>query len=247
MSRCILLNHADPLSPNSLFYHSILISLNRHFIQPTPGFPAKAESRETCIGSADSIIALIRQFRTQQGLGHSPALVVYSAVMAGSGILFAQDLGVLALEKDRRLSFILKVLEECSQSHKLAREAQMKLQANIDARQNLAALQTVAGESMQLPKDPPPESANVPAMSWADGSMFDLGAFDLGAFGFIDPMAFEGIGADPSQELAAFTANPAMAQNWMFTDPSAEFQLPPGFEMPFQEFVPQDFENTRHE
>ena len=182
------------LGSYSLFYHSILVSLNRHFIRPTPGFPAKVASKDTCIASANSIIALIRQFRTQQGLGHSPALVVYSAVMAGSGILFTQDFSILASEKDQRLSFILKVLEECSPTHKLAREAQIKLQANIDARRSLARNRNWQGNRPQSSKEQHPESADMPSMSWVDGSMFDLGAFDLGTFGSLDPIAFEGIG-----------------------------------------------------
>ena len=212
----------------SLFYHSILVSLNRHFIRPTSGFPAKAASKDTCIASADSIIALIRQFRTQQGLGNSPALVVYSAVMAGSGILFTQDFSILAEEKDQRLSFILKALEECSPTHKLAREAQIKLQANIDARRSLATELKVAGETTQPSKEHYPESVDMPSMSWVDGSMFDLGAFDLGTFGSLDPIAFEGIGADPSQGLAAFTTNPDMIQSWMFNESSMDFQFASG-------------------
>ncbi|MCJ1302433.1 hypothetical protein MMC08_005236 [Hypocenomyce scalaris] len=211
-----------------LFYHSILVSLNRHFIRPTSGFPAKAASKDTCIASADSIIALIRQFRTQQGLGNSPALVVYSAVMAGSGILFTQDFSILAEEKDQRLSFILKALEECSPTHKLAREAQIKLQANIDARRSLATELKVAGETTQPSKEHYPESVDMPSMSWVDGSMFDLGAFDLGTFGSLDPIAFEGIGADPSQGLAAFTTNPDMIQSWMFNESSMDFQFASG-------------------
>lgn len=228
----------------SLFYHSILVSLNRHFIRPTPGFPAKVASKDTCIASANSIIALIRQFRTQHGLGHSPALVVYSAVMAGSGILFTQESSIPASEKDQRLSFILKVLEECSPTHRLAREAQIKLQANIDARRSPATVQKVEGEAAPVSKEQPPESTETPCMGWADGSMFDLGAFDLGAFSSLDPMAFEGIGADPSQGLAAFSANPDLMQNWMFNEPSMDFQFAPGYEFPQNGFGLQGFSPT---
>jgi hypothetical protein len=223
------------LDPNSLFYHSILISLNRHFIRPTPGFPAKAASKETCITSTNSIIALIRQFRTQQGLGHSPALIVYSAVMAGSGILFTQDFSIVGSERDQRLSFILKVLEECSQTHKLAREAQIKLQANIDTRRKLANEQKVPGETAYSSKEQHPES-----MGWADGSMFDMGAFDFGGLGALDPMTFEGIGADPSQELATFATNPDLIQSLMFNEPSMDYQFASGFEFPLHSFDSQD-------
>jgi hypothetical protein len=176
----------------SLLYHSTLISLNRHFVRPTPGFSINAISKQRCIASADTIVALIRQFRSQQGLRNSPVLVVYSAVMASSGIFFTQDSATLATENDRRLSFILKALEECSQTHNLATEACIKLQANIDARRTAGNNGQGLEKLLDSHISQQAELAELPPMDWADGNMFDLGAFDLGAFGSIDPMAFRG-------------------------------------------------------
>ena len=164
--------------------------------------------------------------------------------MAGSGILFTQGSGIPASEKDQRLSFILKVLEECSPTHKLAREAQIKLQANIDARRGLATEQKAAGEAGQPSKEQHPESADIPSMGWVNGSMFDLGAFDLGIFGSLDPITFEGIGADPSQGLEAFSANLDLMQSWMSNEPSMDFQFAPGYEFPLHGFGSQDFRPT---
>ncbi|RDW56460.1 hypothetical protein BP6252_14153 [Coleophoma cylindrospora] len=209
-----------------LLYHSILISLNRHFVRPTSGFAANAGSKETCIASADTIIALIRQFRFQQGLGHSPVLVVYSAVMASSAIFFTQDPTTPTMEKDRRLSFILKALEECSQTHNLAKEACIKLQANIDARNTAIAEKLALETTTSAGVFQQPEYTEAPFMGWVDGTMFDLGAFDLGVSGSLDPMAFRGIGADPSQWLLGSigsTTEPALVDGSLSNEPWIDF------------------------
>ncbi|KAH8896729.1 hypothetical protein GQ53DRAFT_792041, partial [Thozetella sp. PMI_491] len=65
-------------------YHSTLISLNRHFIRPTPGFARRSQSREICVASAESIIAIIRQYRAQHELSTAPLTLVYSVVMAAT-------------------------------------------------------------------------------------------------------------------------------------------------------------------
>jgi hypothetical protein len=165
--------------------------------------------------------------------------------MAGSGILFVQDFTTLAAGRDRRLSFILKALGECSQTHNLAREARAKLQANIDARRSLAAEREMSEFATQLGNvQHPNEAVEVPPMSWVDGSMFDLGAFDLGAFGSLDPMAFEGIGAYPYQGLAAFAANPAPIQGWMSSEPPVDFSSTPShvYTAPMQDFGLQTYD-----
>jgi hypothetical protein len=198
----------------SLLYYSILITLNRHFIRPTPGFAAKELSKETCISSADAIIGLIRQFRAQHGLERCPVVVVYSAVMAGSGILFTQGSSTLVTEKDRRLSFIIKVLDECSPTHNLAKEARIKLMANIDARR----ASTTESQTPQAVEDAGSgkdvELADISSTGWVDGSMFDLGAFDLGAFGSLDPMGFDGMGDDLYSDIATSSADAALMQPW---------------------------------
>lgn len=170
--------------------------------------------------------------------------------MASSGIFFTQDSAALALEQDRRLSFILKALEECSQTHNLAKEAHIKLQANINARRAAAT----EGQILETAPDshiyPQPEPLDLPAMGWADGSMFDLGAFDLGSYGSLDHMAFRGIGADPSQWLMAsttdLTADPALLQTWMPSEPSMGFQPATsyGYSAAMRDFDAQNFNAT---
>lgn len=171
--------------------------------------------------------------------------------MASSGIFFTQDFAALAVEKDRRLSFILKALEECSQTHNLAKEALIKLQANIDVRRAAATEGKAVETTLNSRADHHHDLAEMPSMGWVDGSMFDLGAFDLGAFGSLDPMAFRGIGADPSQWLAAstadFTADPALLQNWMPSEPLMEFPAETGLEYSpaMQGFSSHNFDNTK--
>jgi hypothetical protein len=111
-------------------------------------------------------------------LDSSPVFVVYSAVMASSGILFTRDSTTLAVEKDRRLSFILKVLEECSQTHSLAREARLKLQANIDGMTSVATDISVPELSFQMDGE---QHLGDSSMCQIDESLFDFGAFDLGS------------------------------------------------------------------
>lgn len=143
--------------------------------------------------------------------------------MAGSGILFTQGSSTLVTEKDRRLSFIIKVLDECSQTHNLAREARLKLLANIDARRTSTteAPTPQPVDDTDMGKDI--DLADVSSTGWVDGSMFDLGAFDLGAFGSLDPMAFDGIGADLYQGIQPSTPDSSLLQPWLATSPSAGY------------------------
>jgi hypothetical protein len=70
------------------------------------------------------------------------------------------------------------------------------------------------------------ELADISSTGWVDGSMFDLGAFDLGAFGSLDPMAFDGIGPDLYQGITSSNPDPLLMQPWLATSPSEDFASP---------------------
>lgn len=66
----------------SLFYHSIRISLNRHFISTSPESNDNDTSFSICMESCDAICAIIRQVRKQRGMFGCPLILVYALVMA---------------------------------------------------------------------------------------------------------------------------------------------------------------------
>lgn len=152
-------------------------------------------------------------------------VVVYSAVMAASGILFIQGSSTLAAEKDRRFSFILKALEECSQTHSLARESRVKLLAKVDARRNLIAENQIPETVTQRGQDL--VDGYIPSTNSVDGGMFDLSAFDSGFFG-----SFEDIGLDLYGGAETSTANATMMQSWMSTEQLMNFQPTPNQDFP---------------
>lgn len=165
---------------NSGLYHSILISLHRHFVRPTPGFALRNSSKEMCIISVDSIIAMLRQFRAQHGLQNSPIVVVYSAVMAASAISFTQDTTTALPERDRQLKFILKVLKECSETHRLAGEARRKLLSSMDMQNNLPTTEeqppppVQPDQQQELQQNIPSYMIEEPPMEWIGGGAFDF-------------------------------------------------------------------------
>lgn len=212
---------------NSLLYHSTLISLNKHFVRPTPGFAEKASSKDICISSADSIVAIIRVFRAQHGLENSPVLLVYSAVVAGSGVLFTQDPATLALEKDRRLTFILKALVECSRTHNLAREARIKLQANIERRQSFAAESQEIDSTTQLAMDEYPDPTEMFYMNSVTGNMLGVDTLDLGAFNPLGSTTLGPAETDLFQGFANYATDPMLAQTWDSGESAIDLELSP--------------------
>lgn len=122
--------------------------------------------------------------------------------MASSGISFTEDSAELAVGSDRRHWFILRVLEECSQTHGLAREARVKLQATIDARSAVTDL-PVPEPSLEMDGE---QYKDTSSMYMFDESWFDFGAFDMGQE-VPDFAEFEV--ADLAQNFEAFT-NPGL-------------------------------------
>jgi hypothetical protein len=212
-------------------------------VRPTPGFAESISSKEICISSADSIVALIRLFRSQHGLARSPVLLIYSAVVAGSGILYTQNPAALALEKDRRLSFILKSLAECSETHPLANEGRVKLQANIDGRRSSAVKERVTDSSSPTGLEGYPVSA---AANMFDFNSYDP-TFDFSVFDSPDLSISGAIGESLLPMSTGFTQAPDPAQTWSYGEASGDQNAPTSyiFDDPMLGFSPQDFDDTR--
>lgn len=104
-----------------LYYHAMLLSLNRHFIRPAARFPQSDSLREACISSTDIIAILIRQYRLQHGLHTAPLMLVYALVMA-----IITQLHTLAAGREG-LAFLSKALDECAHQYKIAADAQTRL------------------------------------------------------------------------------------------------------------------------
>lgn len=212
-------------------------------MRPTPGFAQSLSSKEICISSADSIIALIRLFRSQHGLAHSPVLLIYSAVVAGSGILYTQNPATLALEKDRRLSFILKSLAECSETHPLANEGRVKLQANIDGRRSSAINEQVTDTSSPSGLDGYPVSA---AASMFDFNSYDP-TFDFSVFDSPESAIPGDIGEGLLPVSTGFAPGPVPAQTWSYEEAPGDQTASTSYIYadPMLGFNPQDFDTTR--
>ncbi|KAH8652034.1 fungal-specific transcription factor domain-containing protein [Xylariales sp. PMI_506] len=116
-------------------YHSTMISLNRHFIRPTPGFARRSQSREICIASAESIMAMIRQYRGQHTLANAPLTLVYSAIMAATAVSFALDSAPTGQapppEFETHMKFLHKALKELSGVYRVALDASARLETAL--------------------------------------------------------------------------------------------------------------------
>lgn len=179
---------------NSLLYHNILISLNRHFIRPTPGFVLRQQSLTICIASADSIVAMLRQYQAQFGLRNCPIVLVYSAVAAASALLLPLPPSTAHPELDPRLKFLFRSLYECAETHDFAEEARRRLQKSMEKNTNLATpvsgrrpdqdhvMPSSAGaQDSTQDRDHTQPSPASPSIDWVLG----------GAFDFINPQHYE--------------------------------------------------------
>ncbi|KAF2259043.1 hypothetical protein CC78DRAFT_83858 [Lojkania enalia] len=108
-------------------YHSALsLSLNRHFVLPSRGFPLSPSARSNCTSSCEIITALIRQYRSQHGLHTAPLMLVYALVMSIITMVSMLKMG------PESVYFHIKALDECAQRYKLAKEAQIRVQKFVD-------------------------------------------------------------------------------------------------------------------
>ncbi|OKL57334.1 hypothetical protein UA08_07456 [Talaromyces atroroseus] len=142
------IQRTDDLHSNTLImhvlYHSTLISLNRHFIQPTPGFARRSQSKEICLSSIDNIIAILRHYQTQCPLSRGPIVLIYGTIMAATALIFTYESPTTPTsskesgnsndspqepELDYQVTAIIKMLEEVSPTYPPAREASLRLKA----------------------------------------------------------------------------------------------------------------------
>ncbi|KAJ5266729.1 fungal-specific transcription factor domain-containing protein [Penicillium angulare] len=134
--------NAQKMSPQiatmHALYHSTLISLNRHFIRPTPGFARRSQSREICIASAESILAIIRQYKTNHSLENAPLTLVYSTVMAATAVSFALDgtthnQNQMPPERETYIKSLRKALTDFSAVYRVAADASARLEEKLEA------------------------------------------------------------------------------------------------------------------
>lgn len=152
----------------SILYHSTLISLNRHFIRPTPGFARNNQSKEICMTSVDNIIAILRHYRSNCPLSRSPIILIYGAIMAGTALCFTRDTHTSTntpagdvstrspeTEISHQATSIVKMLEEVAETCPPAREASLRLKGRFGFRFSTAgsAINITQEVSRQTEKD----------------------------------------------------------------------------------------------
>lgn len=113
-----------------LFYHSVVLSLNRHFIGQAPAqiqtTPQRFEQSQTaCAISCGAVIAIARQFRKQPAGGSPPILLIYALVTVA--ITVAAASGREGGRNDSRVHYIVKDLAQYSRQYKLAGEMRWRL------------------------------------------------------------------------------------------------------------------------
>ncbi|KAJ4407458.1 hypothetical protein N0V82_009921 [Gnomoniopsis sp. IMI 355080] len=111
---------STPLMPSvaalHLLFHSVRIALNFEQATSTNARPFNDCARKDCLSSAERISNIVRKYRSQYGLGHSPLMMVYAVVQAARAL---SSLGGTSEE----VQYLLQTLDECSSSWSLARQA----------------------------------------------------------------------------------------------------------------------------
>lgn len=115
-----------------MFYHSIKISLNRHFLRPSHGFPFNKASELLCSDSCDFVVSTLRHLHQREDLPASTLILVYAIVMAAISIIYLSR-GCEAAH-DPRITFLLRRLDECGKVYKLAGEARTRLLSFLASR-----------------------------------------------------------------------------------------------------------------
>lgn len=110
----------DLTGGNSLLFRSVRIVLN--FDQATSenaGVAAKDNACKDCVSSAQDIAHIVRKYRSQFGLGHSPLIMIY-AIMQASRTL-------AAFGTPEEAQYLLLSLDECSSAWTLAHQVRDRL------------------------------------------------------------------------------------------------------------------------
>lgn len=105
---------------HSLLFHSVRIALN--FEEATSGsvVPLQNDARKDCLSSAEDITNIVRTYRSQYGLGHSPLMMIYGVTQAAKAL---SSLGGTSEEAQ----YLLQSLDECSSAWTLATRARERV------------------------------------------------------------------------------------------------------------------------
>lgn len=66
---------------SSLFYHSIVLSLNRHFLPGAHQFAVHQPSESACAASCEHVLAMLRHFRQEHGSDETSLMMIYAVVL----------------------------------------------------------------------------------------------------------------------------------------------------------------------
>lgn len=80
---------------------------------------AKDNARNDCVSSAQDISHIVRKYRSQFGLGHSPLIMIYGIMQA------ARTLAAFGIPEEAQ--YLLLSLDECSSAWALAHQARGRL------------------------------------------------------------------------------------------------------------------------
>lgn len=105
---------------NSLLFRSVRIALNfDHATSDTVAVAARDNARKDCVSAAQDIAQIVRKYRSQFGLGHSPLMMIYGIMQA------ARTLSAFGTPEEAQ--YLLLSLDECSSAWALAHQARDRL------------------------------------------------------------------------------------------------------------------------
>ncbi|KAL0765821.1 hypothetical protein CaCOL14_011561 [Colletotrichum acutatum] len=102
-----------------LLFHSVRIALNFEQAVSHNVAALKDNARKDCLSSAEDIAHIVRKYRSQYGLGHSPLMMIYGVMQA------VRALSLFGTPEEAQ--YLLHVLDECSSAWTLAHQARDRL------------------------------------------------------------------------------------------------------------------------
>ncbi|KAF4552534.1 Fungal specific transcription factor domain-containing protein 12 [Elsinoe fawcettii] len=177
-----------------LFFYSISLSLNRHFVLPSSGFPCNQASAAICAEAATSVVALVRQIRSAGDKSRMPLVGIYALVMAAISITHSIPEDTQRSETDPNLLYIYRVLQESAQHYKLAQEVGSRLASYLRKDQNSTAVPADPNIATTLRPQEQRQETSMAEPPTIDGVDFADASMDMSA-------AFTGLDADLNQML----------------------------------------------
>ncbi|UQC86306.1 uncharacterized protein CLUP02_11806 [Colletotrichum lupini] len=102
-----------------LLFHSVRIALNFEQAVSHDIAALKDNARKDSLSSAEDIAHIVRKYRSQYGLGHSPLMMIYGVMQA------VRTLSLFGTPEEAQ--YLLHVLDECSSAWTLAHQAKDRL------------------------------------------------------------------------------------------------------------------------